>query len=218
VSGSDAAKSGSQRHILIVNLHRALDRELIFAAGFALVAVAISLAPTSLRDSLLWRADVSPLEFWRWVSAHFVHLSPLHLTLNLAALRVLVLIFRQWRFTDRAHSTCVDWLLPAGLSMVTVDLALAARLGEIAWYGGLSGVLHGVFAWLSLLHLAPPASLGLRSLAVLLWLGGLIKSIHDLTVPVGAMGWLGVPLATPAHLAGYVGGSLAGVVVLRRLR
>lgn len=85
-----------------------------------------------------WQRAVIPTEPWRLLTAHFVHLDIKHLLLNLGGLVVL------WALVGRVWSSRV-WAL------ITVMCALAVTLGllvvpGLAWYVGLSGLLHGMLA------------------------------------------------------------------------
>jgi rhomboid family GlyGly-CTERM serine protease len=171
-----------------------------------LAATLASLLPPRISDSLVWRIDSPGVEIWRWLSAHLVHLSIGHLLLNLAALVILVMLAESVTATNRRPTR--SWLLPASVSLLVIDLGLASALFPVQWYAGLSGALHGLFAWLALSLALGERSPSLRLLALALYFGGLAKAINDLQTPVGAVGWLGIPLATPAHVMGYLGGSL----------
>ena len=181
-----------------------------------LAATLVSLLPPHFSNWLIWRSDAPAVEIWRWLSAHFVHLSAGHLLLNLAALITLAVLAEMLPAIARRPSQ--SWLAPAVLSLVVIDIGLAWGWFPIQWYAGLSGVLHGLFAWLALALVLGERPPRLRLLALALYLGGLAKAIHDLQTPVGAVGWLGVPLATPAHMLGYLGGTLWAFAVWGRDR
>lgn len=172
-----------------------------------LLALAAGLAtflPADAVATLGWqRADPA-----RWsltlFSAHFVHLGPAHLAFNLP-----VALLLAWA-CDR-HG--LSGRLPAAalVSLAGVDLGLLLGPWRIDWYVGLSGGLHGLFAWLTL-RLALDGEPGPgRALAALLCTGGGIKVLADLAVPVGAMDWRAMPLATPVHLYGYLAGAFWAV-------
>jgi rhomboid family GlyGly-CTERM serine protease len=79
---------------------------------------------------------------WRLITAHLVHLSPLHLMFNIVALWGLFLLFEPPRFS---------WFYSAGLiAGISIGLYIHLALPEYAYYRGLSGVLHGWYlgcAW-----------------------------------------------------------------------
>jgi membrane associated rhomboid family serine protease len=148
-------------------------------------------------------------------SAHFVHLGVVHLALNLlAALSI------GWT-CDRLY---LAGRLPmaALASLLGIDLGLLYGPWQIDWYVGLSGILHGLFAWLTLtLAISPPIKFApsVRVLAAILFVTGLAKVVTGLSVPVGMADWRGVPLATPVHVYGYFAGAFwAGLHCARLTR
>ena len=147
-------------------------------------------------------------EFWRLVTGHLVHLSWSHMWLNVAALGLLAAIFGDALSITR----CVLVLLGA---VVGIDAGLYLLQPEIAWYVGLSGVLHGVMAAGSLLLLVhEQAKFGLTLAAVLL--GKLVfeQLFGPLPMTHSASGG---PVIVAAHLYGAVGAALAVLpVVLSR--
>lgn len=150
-----------------------------------------------------WRSapDASPA--WTALSSQFVHLGGAHLAANLGALAMLAVVSRQ--LAVFAH---LPLLLFA--SLVAVCTGLLADIWPVAWYVGLSGALHGVFAALAL-------ALGLRAgparwLGWGLLLGAGVKLALELDAGTGHVGALGIPVAPPAHIYGFVGGGIAYLI------
>ncbi len=140
---------------------------------------------------------------WRLITAHFVHLSAVHFAANFIAA---VLIGAICDRLDLSRQLLTSSLI----AMVCVDLGLEFGPWRIDWYVGFSGVLHGTFAWLCLLLVLSPAQgrwWGLRGVVGALFLGGLVKVLASLSIPVGSLGWQGIPQATPVHLYGFAGGT-----------
>lgn len=85
------------------------------------------------------RAALQAGQWWRILSAHFVHLSTVHTLLNLTGLALVGAVFRR---ELRIRDWCVAGVAGAG--------AIAAGLYVFnmgtSWYVGLSGLLHGWFA------------------------------------------------------------------------
>lgn len=184
-------------------------------AGILLAGLACALAlfftlPPNAVTRFGWQASSMPAWPYSLITAHLVHLGAVHLAFDLPA--ALLLGWASDRFGLGRRL-----LLAALASLVGVDLGLIYGPWTINWYVGLSGVLHGEFAWLTLsLALRPAASRAERIVAVLLCLGGLAKVLIGLSTPVGATDWRGMPLATPVHLYGYGAGLLWAV--LRRVK
>lgn len=116
------------------------------AAGWALPAtlVAVILALQATGEPALLglryeRAAVIDGQVWRLLTAHLVHLDWAHALLNAAALLLCCYILPKLR-------------APGALAMLLLPAALAVSGGlllldpNIAWYVGLSGVLHGLLA------------------------------------------------------------------------
>jgi len=87
------------------------------------------------------RYDRSALEagqWWRIVSAHFVHLGVSHTLLNLAGFGLVAAIFRR-------DLRVRDWIGAGLSSAAAITAGLYVFSPETDWYVGLSGVLHGWF-------------------------------------------------------------------------
>lgn len=85
------------------------------------------------------RVAIEQHEFWRLVTAHFVHLDVAHALLNVAGLGLLWALF----FGDYQP---MRWLVILGGSLVAIDAALWFLEPQLGWYVGLSGVLHGIMS------------------------------------------------------------------------
>jgi len=144
------------------------------------------------------REGVFSGQLWRLVSGHFVHVTWMHMALNIAGLIVIWVLFRDI-LTQRMW-----WLLTLG-SLVGIDVALLIFHPEIKWYMGLSGVLHGYFAGGAILQIRLSGARGLLYLILLI-----IKLLWEyLNGPLPGSGELsGGRVITEAHLYGAIGGSI----------
>lgn len=173
------------------------------------LAAAASLLPAMPLESLGWQAGGGLSSAWRLFSSHFVHLNSSHLLANGVAL-----ILLGWS-CDRLG---LGKDMPAAVlvSLLGVDLGLLRGPWPIHWYVGLSGLLHGLFAWMCLTLVLrrreAPGHAALVWLAASLFVLGLGKTLLGLDAPVGSTGWLGIPQATPAHLYGYLAGGFWGLI------
>ncbi|HEY3785912.1 MAG TPA: rhombosortase [Steroidobacteraceae bacterium] len=92
------------------------------------------------------RAALAAGEWWRWLTAHVVHLDPEHAALNCLGLVLMWALFaRDYRPRQ--------WLLIVLAAVAAIDVGLWFRDSTVAWYVGSSGVLHGVMAAGTLAHL-----------------------------------------------------------------
>src|ERR1700694_3419816 len=85
------------------------------------------------------RAGLQHGEWWRLLSAHWVHLNARHLLLDSAGLALL------WALYARELPPTV-WMLGALAATATIDAGLWWEHPEVQWYAGLSGLLHGAWA------------------------------------------------------------------------
>lgn len=168
----------------------------------------------ALASVLAWSRP-APAEAWRWWTAAWVHLSPLHLGANLAGLLGVLLLGASARLPAAA---ALAWWLAWPLT----HLLLFALAPGLAGYAGLSGVLHAGVAcaglWLVLRPGRVPGSAGARrrmGLLVLLVLG--IKVLLEAPWTGGAargvVGW-DIPVVPMAHAAGVLAAGLTSAALL----
>ena len=168
------------------------------------ISIAVLLALTGDWGRELLRYDrvaIGSGELWRLISGHFVHLGWSHFALNAVGL---VLI----SYLIAARFSAIQWLLISLLIIMGIDLGFWVLEPQLAWYVGLSGVLHGL--------LAAGVASGIRdghfdSRII----GGLllIKIIYEQLVgPIpGSEGTSGGDVVVAAHLYGAIAGALAGL-------
>jgi rhomboid family GlyGly-CTERM serine protease len=138
-------------------------------------------------------------ELWRWLTGNVVHLGWIHLVLNLAALWVISVIF------PPLHTGTLRFVALV-LAALSVGLGLTLFSEEIAWYVGLSGVLHGLFAAGVLAELR-----NRRIDTLILGMGLLVKLGYEQWIGAmpGSERITGGMVVVDAHLYGAVGGVLA---------
>jgi len=136
-------------------------------------------------------------EVWRLLTAHFVHLSWSHYLMNGIAL---LAIFALYAPAPRV----LGWWMLA--SAGAVSLGLLWLNPWLAWYVGLSGVLHGVLVAGSLRD-----SLARDFTGVIMLLAVLIKLIWEqINGPMpGSEAAAGGKVIVDAHLYGAAGGAAA---------
>lgn len=181
-----------------------------YAAGL-LLCLALLLAPLAGGEALtlLWRYERAAMaegQWWRLVSAHFVHMDAGHALLNCAGLALLWALFaRSWRPGQ--------WLFALVFTMVTIDLGFWFVSTELQWYVGASALLHGAFACGCMALIFQRDRLGWIALVVLVaklvweqWQGPLpLETRH--------------PVITASHAYGAAGGAMAALLLrLMRLR
>ncbi|MDB6002003.1 MAG: rrtA [Rhizobacter sp.] len=123
-------------------------------------------------------------EWWRLLTAHFVHLGWAHCALNMAGIGVCLLL-------DSTPRTVVNQLFRFGLLAVGVSFQLLVFSPQITTYVGLSGVIYGMYVLL----LVPRAQRGE-------WLGWV-----GLALVAGRVGWqlaVGSPASEEARIGGRI--------------
>jgi len=118
---------------------------------FALLCIAafilLQLLPPSAIQALTFeRTLLAEGQYWRLITAHFVHLSWLHLLMNSLALALFQWLygasFPPWRWLAVLPSLCLG-----------ISLGLYWGTPGIDWYRGFSGVVIGMLATGALLNL-----------------------------------------------------------------
>jgi rhomboid family GlyGly-CTERM serine protease len=178
-------------------------------AGAALVLL---LQLTDAGPTLEYRRALLPAEPWRLLTGHLVHVNWRHAALNALAWVALARLF-----APELAPTRQAWLLAC--SAVGTGLLLWWAAPDVAWYRGLSGALHGLFAAAAVLWLARASAAIDRPARSRLWPALLLvavwgKALAEYLLPGADPNgtWLGVRVITGSHLAGAAIGTLAGLL------
>ena len=145
---------------------------------------------------------------WRLVSAHFVHLGFSHLLLNLAGLGLV------WYLVGTTLGGR-DWLAVWLVAIAAVSAGLWFFEPQLAWYVGLSGVLHGLLA------AGIAADIGNARWDTWILAIALAGKIawEQLVGPLpGSEGASGGTVIVDAHLYGAIGGLLAFAITTIRVQ
>lgn len=143
-------------------------------------------------------------EWWRFLTAHFVHLDAEHAALNALGLVLL------WALFARDFSP-FRWLAIAAAAVVAIGAGLWLRSTTVEWYVGSSGVLHGILAAGTVAHVRRRELDGWLLAAILVaklaweqWAGAV--TLLDSETPV----------VVDAHLYGALGGLAAALCLNSR--
>ena len=177
----------------------------LFLLGVLLAGAVLGLAAwgDAGRELLRYeRAELAAGQWWRLLTGHLVHLSWRHAVMDLAAALAL-----GWLFGHELSPRRWSWVLL--LSLLAVNAGLWWCDPGIAWYVGLSGVLHGVMA-------AGAVTLARRRVPAGYWLLGALALKLGVEQIFGPL-WLaaesaGGPVVVDAHLYGAAGGILAALI------
>ena len=181
------------------------------AAASVLLMVALQAMPVAWQHAIRYdRGAIGAGQWWRLLSAHFIHRNWSHLALNLAGLGLGTWLFGADRSPGR-------WMLATFLAAAGCGLGLYWFTPSVGWCVGLSGVLHGLMV----------VGFGGWVLAGDRWAALLLALV------VGKMAWeqfggdmpwtgsmVGGTVITAAHVWGAVGGALylAGEAIWYRWR
>jgi rhomboid family GlyGly-CTERM serine protease len=177
--------------------------------GLALLAaVALLLLPEwggqAARNALSYQREaLAQGEWWRLLTAHFVHLDFQHAALNSMGAVLM------WALFARDYPPA-KWLAIYAGSCLAVSGGLWFFSPEISWYVGASGALHGVMTAGTLAHLRRGDLDG--------WiLAGFLVVKLAYEQFAGALPFAGSPdTVTDAHLYGAIGGIVLALAVMRR--
>ncbi len=154
------------------------------------------------------RAAITSGEYFRLLGGHVVHLGTMHYLLNVAGLTLV------WFLVGSAFSPS-QWSAIIASNIVVMDLGFWYLMPELAWYVGLSGLLHGMLAagiagiWRS----RRTEALVIASIVVL-------KLGYEIFIgPVPGTGAMaGGDVISEAHLFGAIGGIISGTLFSIRVR
>jgi len=187
--------------------HLALKPDQI-AGPLILAAMAIAAQFVGVDALAFDRTAIESAEYWRLVSAHLVHTNEAHLMINLAG--VLALWLLQGDDYNARDYLTVTFACAVGLSACLYYLD-----SSISWYAGLSGILHGLFAWGVTADLRAR-----RHIGAVLVVGLLAKLLLEQNFGAAAASerLIGYPVVVDAHLYGAAIGSLIGALMLNLQR
>lgn len=150
------------------------------------------------------RSAVASGEWWRLLSAHFVHGNLMHWLINVTGLVLVIAVF--------PSSLHQPWLGPVlSLSLMALPLGLALHWfnPDLGWYLGLSGVLHGLFASLALQEAFAGSRIGFIGIALLA-----SKLLYEQLAGISpaAQELIGLPVIIDAHLYGALIGGIVAIL------
>lgn len=175
---------------------------LVVAAILIISAVFQSL-PTDWQQLLRYER-ANPQEWWRFATAQLIHLGWMHWILDMAGLVLIVAIFNQdWNFKG--------FIATLIISAIVVNAGLWWLSPEVAWYVGISGVLHGLLGAGVIFSYRNQAlfsiMMGVLVVGKVIW----EQVSHE---SIGTEALIGGNVLFDAHLYGLIGGVLAAVLCL----
>lgn len=182
------------------------------ALALAIASGALQLLPDGVARLRYLPPGPALAEPWRLLTGQLVHLNGGHWAANAAALLVLA-----W-FHAGLRTSAAGFAGAVLLSALAVGLGLWCCVPAVAWYAGLSGALHGLFA-AGCVALAAGSGREHR-LGLVLFAAGALKLAWESASgwPIHEASWLGLPTVPAAHVLGYAGGTLWGAARAGLLR
>ncbi len=190
IENPPAGRAGGVRWLLVCT-----------AAAILAIALAGEYGRLALRYDA---AAVGAGQWWRLLTGHLTHLGWSHALLNLTGLGLAALLFG-------GDYRVGQWLAIAALALVAIDATFLMLRPDLAWYVGLSGVLHGLFAAGALRWIVRGELEGYL-LAAFLTAKLAWEQVFG-ALPLSVSG-AGGPVVVDAHLAGALGGAAGAVAVV----
>ncbi|MFD2180150.1 rhombosortase [Veronia pacifica] len=169
---------------------------IILFCSIAILAV-VSQLP-EIRDFMVWDRQliIDHSQWWRIVTGNITHTNDNHLGMNLAALAVIYWVHKDYYKALPIAALILTCMLAVGVAMFSSSYNL---------YAGLSGMLHGLFAWGIVRDIFERVRFSL-----LLFIGLIVKVIYEV-INGGAAStesFINAAVAVEAHVAGTLAGLL----------
>ncbi len=164
----------------------------------------------NINDSL-WvfeRTHIKNGELWRLITGHFLHTNVYHFVMNIIGLVLLCLLHGEYASTRTFAFNVV-------ILCVATSIAIYFFSENIIWYVGLSGILHGIFAWGVIIDIK------LKRKSGYILLVGLIIKLFDeqfLESSTFMANLIEANVAVDAHLYGAVAGLILGLFHLKHIQ
>jgi len=173
-------------------------RKVVFIAGVASISACLQIFADYF---IYWRPDLLE-QFWRLWTGHWVHVGWTHYLLNMLAFACFPFIFPHVRIL---HLAALLVVLP-----VCISLSFYYIFPDIEAYAGLSGVLHGAYVTVALIHLSYAHE---RKFAAVVLGLIVLKLIWENTIGnTGTAELIGSPVLVEAHLLGAIWGMVFGLL------
>jgi len=169
----------------------------------SIVSIVFQALPESAQIELRYDRN-QPLQFWRFITGHLLHLGWIHLLFNLAGLALITALF----FPEWSASSFSSAFISSAILM---NICLYVFSPELIWYVGLSGILHGLIAAGAIYSYQVQPKF-----ALLILIGCAIKIGWEQFTgsSVGTEKLIGGKVAFDAHMFGYLGGLIGALFFL----
>jgi len=147
-------------------------------------------------------------EYWRILTAHFIHINTSHFTANMLGFLLFTLINNQTMTTTNIHSHII-------LLSCFISLCFTLFNPQIHWYAGFSGILYGLYTLGFIRQWIVSKNIGFLILLI-----GLIGKIisdqinHSQNIKFNSL--LEIPVVVDSHFYGMIYGILIGAFHIAR--
>ncbi|MFL0798886.1 MAG: rhombosortase [Agarilytica sp.] len=152
------------------------------------------------------REGIAAGEWWRFMTAHFIHLNIQHGLVNLSLLAVLL-------YSLGTQLSLFRWLLSGAVLCLSISLGLLYFSLNVEWYVGFSGVLHG-FLVLGLSFGAFKSRDVYQGFVLLLVVFKVIREQLPGFDIFHLADWLGGAVVVDAHFYGVIVGAILSAIFL----
>ena len=164
-----------------------------------MVSIVLAISEPFSSDWLAYdRSQLDNFQWWRMLTAHFLHTNITHLLLNITGLTLLWALhghyFKMSCYISQFFVLCLG-----------TSIGLYFFAGQMQWYVGLSGVLHGLFIIGAYLDIQNQFKTGWIMLSGV-WLKVVHEQIYGASEEVAKL--IAAHVAIDAHLFGTVTGSI----------
>jgi len=133
-------------------------------------------------------------EYWRLLSAHWIHVNWIHLALNGAGLLLCMAIATpRWKIRE--------WIVYNLIIALGISILFSLRNPHLSWYAGYSGVLFGMY-FLSAVDLYRREKLIALLLGAAISIKVILEQSSDLKITTSDL--IGTPVVIDAHLYGLL--------------
>lgn len=150
------------------------------------------------------RQLISQGEIWRLFTGHFLHTNGYHLVLNLSALILLLLLHGRF-YTQSIYALLFVF------SALTTSVGIYFFNQDLIQYVGLSGVLHGIFVFGSIMDIRAKDKTG-YILFIGVWLKIAYEQVYGASSEI--IDLIEASVAVDSHLWGAVGGLIYTAIYL----